>query len=338
MKKTIIILLSILGMSATSALTNLYAENLIPYNAGNGKWGYCDSKSDVKIKPQYDAAWPFRDGVAAALKQEYTIFISTDGTEIFRGRWQNTGMADRHGAPIQLRGLWGYAGKDGELLFPAEYDAFYNFSADLAPVKKDGKWGFVNLSTREFVPCGCDEIQPFSEGYAVFERNGKFGFFDENGKEAAPPVYEELYSFSNGFATARMNGNYGFITKELFFKEKDYIRIWPFSHGYAAAESLASENKCGYINSAAKIAVPFVYAECQPFSEGYAAVRKTKDGKWGYIDSKGNEVSQFRYDKAYPITNGAAWTVIGRKGAWINPQGRPYDKFYNLKKIRDDRQ
>lgn len=313
------------------------AENLIPYPDGKGKWGYCDSTSKIIIKPQYDFAWYFKNGTAAVLKNEYTVFISTDGTELFRGRWQSAGMTDAYGLPVKLRGKWGFADKTGELIFPAEYDEFYNFSADIAPAKKDGTWGFVDIKTKEFMPCACDEIMPFSEGMAVFIRDGKYGMFDDKGKEAVPPAYEELYSFSGNFATARLNGTYGFLTNEQFFKARNYIRIWPYSHGLAAAASLQSDNKCGYIDDSGTLKVPFAYAECLPFSEGKAAVRKKSDGKWGYIDESGKEITPFRYDRANQFVNGAAWTIINQKGIWINPEGRPYDKFYNLKKIQDKR-
>ena len=105
----------------------------------------------------------------------------------------------------------------------------------------------------------------------------------------------------------------------------------------AAASSLDSDNKCGYIDSTGTVKIPFIYAECGPFSEGKAAVRKDKDGKWGYIDGNGNELTPFRYDHARPFVNGAAWTVIKQKGIWVNAEGRPYDKFFNLKKIQDER-
>lgn len=313
------------------------AEDLIPYLEGKGKWGYCDKKSNIKIKPQYDAAQPFNKGTGTVFKNPYTIFISTDGREITKGRWQNVREMDSLGFPAQIRGLWGYAGLDGQMIFPAEYDEFYNFNGSYAPVKKNGIYGFVNFQTKNFTPCGCDSLMPFSEGYAVFSRNGKYGLFDSNTEEVFPPAFEELYPFSRGFATARLNGKYGFATDKLLFKERDYIRIWPFSNGYAAASSLDSENKCGYIDSEGAVSIKFMYAECGPFSEGIAAVRKTKDGKWGYIDKTGREMTEFIYDHAWPFKNGAAWTVINEKGIWVNEEGKPYDKFFKLKKAADKR-
>ena len=313
------------------------AENLIPYSDSKGHWGYCDESSAVKIKPKYEAAWQFKNGMGIAFTNPYTVFISSSGTEILRGRWQNVKYPDEHGIPVKLRGYWGYADKKGEMIFPAEYEEFYNFSGNSAPAKKNGLWGIADISTKEFRPCGCDEIKPYSEGYAVFLKNGKYGLIDENGNEALPPAYEELYPFSAGFATARLDGKYGLITTKLLFKIRDYIRLWPYSEGYAAATSLDSENKCGYIDNSGIITIPFQYAECLPFSEGKAAVRKNKGGKLGYIDSSGKELTKFKYDYAYPFANGAAWTVIKEKGIWINEKGRPFDKYFRLKKIRDMR-
>jgi len=313
------------------------AEDLIPYPDGKGRWGYCDKKSDIKIPPRYDAVRPFTNGTGIGFRNPYTVFISTDGTEILKGRWQDVRLSDNHGFPVKIRGLWGYSDPEGRIIFPAEYDEFYNFHGDYAPVRKDGTYGFVNFKTGAFTPCGCDSLTPFSGGYAVFGRNGRYGLFDSNAEEVFPPAFEELYPFSGGFATARLNGKYGFVTDKLLFKERDYIRIWPFSGGFAAASALDSDNKCGYIDHDGTVSAEFIYAECGPFSEGMAAVRKTKNGKWGYIDTKGREMTEFTYDHAWPFINGAAWTVIGEKGIWINNEGRPYDKFFKLKKITDRR-
>ena len=332
--------LSFLFFFGTMLPIPVHAEDLIPYSDGKGKWGYCGKDAKIKIKPQFKVAAPFKNGMAAAMKPPYTVFISTSGAEIFRGRWQSVYYPGEQGISMQLRGKWGYMSREGKTMFPAEYDAFYDFPGNdgiLAPAQKDGQWGFVNRETKEFMPCGCDEILPFSEGYAVFQRDGKFGLFDKKGREASAPAYEELYPFSQGFATARLNGKYGFLTDSLFFKERNFIRIWPYSDGMAAATSLDSENKCGYIDNEGNVKIPFEYSECQPFSEGMAAVRQSKDGKWGYINAEGQPLTQFRYDKAAMFMNGAAWTVIGKKGIWINQEGRPYDKFFNLKKIQDGR-
>ena len=97
MKKFFIYALTFLSLAfpAVSA-----AENLIPYLDGKGKWGYCDKKSNIKIKPQYDAAQPFNGDIGIVFKNPYTIFISTDGREIAKtagrtcGKW--TASAFRH--------------------------------------------------------------------------------------------------------------------------------------------------------------------------------------------------------------------------------------------------
>ena len=69
-----------------ACLINAKAQELIPYNNGKGKWGYCDEQSNIKIKPSYNLALPFINNTAITLKGQYTIAISTDGTELLRGK------------------------------------------------------------------------------------------------------------------------------------------------------------------------------------------------------------------------------------------------------------
>jgi len=40
----------------------LYSQTLYPYRKGN-KWGYCNLNKQVKIRPSYDFAEPFINGL-----------------------------------------------------------------------------------------------------------------------------------------------------------------------------------------------------------------------------------------------------------------------------------
>ena len=78
--------------------------------------------------------------------------------------------------------------------------------------------------------------------------------------------------------------------------------------------------------STPKVAIPFIYEEAQPFSEGLAAVKS--GGRWGYIDKDGNEVIRCVLGYAYPFSNGLArvgeqekWGFIDRTGNFVVPIG-----------------
>lgn len=313
-----------------------HALNIIPYPGENSKWGYCNENTDILIKPQYDYVFPFNGDSGRVFLNGEIIFISTDGTKLFSGRYQNTEYLDKVCAPVKMRNLWGCIDKSGKEVIPFEYEVLYHFSGNFAPAQRSNVWGLVNLNTKEFTPTDYQKIFPFSEGYAKFlSKNGKYGFIKSDGSQATPPAYDELHSFKDGYATAMRDGKYGFINKDMIFKIRPFIQIFDFSEGLAAVIKLDSDNKCGYINYLGKEALPFSYAQCEPFSENMAAVKKDSKGKWGYIDKQGNAKTDFIYDKAYPFSNAAAFTVINEAGAYINKDGRMFNKFFKLKNAKD---
>ena len=59
----------------------------------------------------------------------------------------------------------------------------------------------------------------------------------------------------------------------------------------------------GYVDKFGNEVIPSIYSEACHFSEGLAAVKKSK---WGYIDKEGNQIVPFEYDSAESFHNGIA--------------------------------
>lgn len=78
------------------------------------KWGYLDAAGRVAIKPQFDEAGPFSDGLA----------------------------------PVRVADRWGYVRPDGAYALPPQYDAASAFAAGRALVSRDGRTGFVDAAGR----------------------------------------------------------------------------------------------------------------------------------------------------------------------------------------------
>lgn len=79
----------------------------------------------------------------------------------------------------------------------------------------------------------------------------------------------------------------------------------PFSGGFITISSPVT-GKCGYLNKALELAIPFDFKEVRPFSNGFAAV-KNVDGNWGYINTSGKLVIPYLYSLAPgPFRSGLA--------------------------------
>ncbi len=302
------------------------AQELIPYRAG-ASWGYASPGGKVKLRPLYDAARPFSEGLALVMKNGRYGFIDAKGREKIKPVYQSAGPFSDGLAPVKLRGRWGYIRRDGSEAHPFTLDEAGIYAGGRAPAKKSGATGLLNPDT-EFIPCDYEEIQPFSEGLARVRRGGLYGFVDEECREAAPAVYDNAFPFSGGFASARLRGKYGFILRSaLAFKEKDFIDIGPYSEGLAPAkERGGAGERCGYIDPEGGEKIPFSFFMCASFSEGLAPVLRELSGKWGFIDAGGKEAIKPLYDSVTGFSGGIA--NVSRDGVsfYIDKTGREYLK------------
>lgn len=124
--------------------------------------------------------------------------------------------------------------------------------------------------------------------------------------------------------------------------EKPFKTIRTFSEGRAAFStgSSDSDQKWGYVNTKGDITIKAIYDEVQPFSEGLAAVRLSKDkangkdaGRWIYIDDSGTRALQDSFEEAGPFSEGFAAVRQNKRMGSINRQGAfvvpcEYDMVY----------
>jgi hypothetical protein len=83
----------------------------------SGKVGYLNTKGDWAIKPQFDEARDFSDGLAAV----------------------------NQGGKCHIGGKWGYIDKDGTLVIPFRYDFVRPFKDGHACVEEGGQWKLIDV-------------------------------------------------------------------------------------------------------------------------------------------------------------------------------------------------
>jgi len=134
--KKIIILFSLLVMFFTSCgIVSRKLPSLIPYRVGE-KWGYCDINKKIVIKPAYDEAGFFSEGLAR----------------------------------VKLNDKYGYINEKGEVIIPPQFDIAYDFHNGLARVAKyinnEEKFGYIDKSGKIVVNLAYDVADDFENGLA----------------------------------------------------------------------------------------------------------------------------------------------------------------------------
>ena len=109
-------------------------------------------------------------------------------------RFDKVGCYDAAVMLIQKNGLYGYAGLDGEIIIPPQYQDAADKPAErfpsdqelLIPVKKGKLWGYIDLSGKTRIPFRYQEAEPFIEQYGTSARvrqNGRDFSIDLKGRE-----------------------------------------------------------------------------------------------------------------------------------------------------------
>lgn len=112
-----------------SAVFSIMAEYPQPSMDLNGKYGYRDSRGHFVIRPRYDNALSFREGVAM----------------------------------VEMGGKWGFVNQFGRTVAKCIYDEVRDFNFGYALVCKKGKWGAIDIKGKEIVPCQFDTFGEVSE-------------------------------------------------------------------------------------------------------------------------------------------------------------------------------
>ena len=175
----------------------------IAHDDDNGKWGYIDKTGQVVLPIEYDAAFPFSDGLAAVQINGEWGYIDTTGQVVIPLEYHSAGMFSDGLAAIETDAdsKIGFIDKTGQLIIPAEYYSkgtwSGSFAEGLASVADEaGKYGFIDTSGQTAISFEYDDASYFSDGLAsVAKRDqdgyNKYGFINKNGQTVVPLQYDE---------------------------------------------------------------------------------------------------------------------------------------------------
>lgn len=144
-------------------------SDYIPIKSSEGLWGYKYFNA-VAVKPKYQEAGPFMEGLA----------------------------------PVKLGGKYGYIDKDGKCVIPYKYESAGVFSEGLARVSMNGKYGYIDRNGKQVIPYKFSDAGDFIDGLAEVIFNESRSFVDKVG-EMFNDRSEVMQSFSS-FARQYVEG------------------------------------------------------------------------------------------------------------------------------------
>ena len=165
----------------------------------DGKYGYLDSDGNVVIKPKYNYAEEFSEGLAAVADTPSKWgYIDTTGRIAIKSKYFEAGEFVDGIALVSIakstdEDRWIYIDRDGKQLFNKEFQLAYSFSEGFALVLTQGygaplppslnipqKWSYINATGALATEMEFDAAFSFNNGYAAVQVDGKWGLIDKD--------------------------------------------------------------------------------------------------------------------------------------------------------------
>ena len=114
-----------------------YREDFAAAKKGiEGNWGYIDRNENFVIKPQFDEAEPFSEGLAAVEIDWYWGYIDKVGNVVIEPKYDWVKPFSEGMAAVRIRGDWGYINTKGKMIIKPKYEAAGAFNNGVAKVEK----------------------------------------------------------------------------------------------------------------------------------------------------------------------------------------------------------
>lgn len=194
----------------------LSSEGLIKVEGPNKKIGFVDQRGNLIIKPQFDRAYAFIEGLAAVSVRKKVGFIDRSGRFVIQPKYDLIKRFDNGYTGVCVGQRWGIIenAAQTEIVRPrfADIQSFHN---GRAAVQVSGKWGFINKYGDMVISPKFCETAPFNDNLTPVCVEGKWGYMDSNGNMAIPPQYQnpnrKANAFSNGMEIAYQGSKCGVI-------------------------------------------------------------------------------------------------------------------------------
>jgi hypothetical protein len=300
--------------SATPDAPRLYAIK------ENSKWGYIDDQGKVVVKPTFDYAWDFSEGLGRFKQNGKYGFVNAQGETViqpsltyadnFSGDYtrvntKDTTITDLWFEGYGLYGDWTYISKQG-VIFDQKFQVAEPVRNGFGSVKDvtgyDQPYSYVSfdggtLTRSERITEAIFSFNGHTLAPASDPTTGKIGMVDQNEQWIIFPSFDQIEPMSEGLAAAKKDNVYGYLDAngtwvyQQVVNSDSYYALGndfkAFSNGVAAVRF--ANDSYGYINKQGKPAFSQRYKSAASFNkEGYAIV-STETGT-ALINSKGEFV------------------------------------------------
>lgn len=304
-------------------------------------WGFVNEQGELAIKPQYQDADNFSEGLALVKIQGKYGYINKSGTLVIQPVYDDALPFNEGHAVVEVKDKAGMINRNGEFIVPPRYEDLGNLHNGLAYFLRDTAYGYFDSKGIERIAPKFSDAYDFEHGKAIVALNDYFGLIDVFGTTYIPCKYDELRHYEGDSYLAMFDGYWGLIRingDTLLGFEYDFI-------GKTSDNRMMVEkdDQLNYADRNGKLILSVwleTYSEYKAlgqFRNGYARIYEggkynlmdttgkrlftqgrenvgdfssliavSKGGKWGYQNAQGTQVIPFSYTYASSFKNTSA--------------------------------
>jgi hypothetical protein len=315
-----------------------------------GKFGYMDRSGRTVIRPQFDNALDFSEGMAGVKIGTKVGYIDTTGKVVITPQFDDevSFMYGRAGVKLccgdyyelHAGDRFGFIDPDGKLISAPEYLWIGEFSGsrsnDYAPVKfTDGYFGFVTRSGKIAFPKTFQSVSKlgFQGGPSPASNGRQWGYIDKSGKWVVEPQFDDAFNFSEGLGGVSVSGKWGYIdARGKFAVNPQFDAAFNFDCGAAPVRTGANWT---LIDAKGDPIGGQTFLEIEPACDDGLRPARTKDG-WGYVKGASFVVRPI-FDTADSFLGGLARVTIGDRDVYVDKTGAYVGDPFRGRAIRPGR-
>jgi WG containing repeat len=332
----------------------------LPYEKENS-WGYINDLGQEMIKPSFEEASLFSEGLAAVSQDGKYGYINKAGKKIIDFKFQDAESFHNGNAVVLKDSLYGLINKNGDYIIPAKYQELAEASDDIFMAVKGDSSGYIQKNGKPLTQFIFDVANDYKNGYAIISKDEKYGLLNERGSFNIEPAFDELVFIGEGLLKGMTEDEmWGIINlKGDTVLPFAYEAIGEFNEHRAL---VATGEKCGYVNEQGSLEIPlkFRYSSIMlttgQFQNGYALLKQNiksaiidstgkvltfpgcqdygrpsqglipvkKNGKWGFVDIAGKIKIPCKYESAETFNQGFANIRMNKMTGLIDTTGNVF--------------
>jgi hypothetical protein len=180
-------------LSDTEGIQKVFSESE-GYRAikKDGRYGFIDNRSRLRIANRYEDVKDFSEGLAAAKILGKWGFINKEDRIAVQPVYEDVSFFKNGVAIVRQKGLYGLIDKNGKLILPVRYEHLEILSTKRIKIIQNGLAGIADTNGQILINPKFNHVEDVGNDYVIVGRDEKFGVVTTQGVSTIPMMYDSI--------------------------------------------------------------------------------------------------------------------------------------------------